>query len=180
MDIPAAYAGGAPLFTDVRPPSDTGVHWTLHVSGLRPKTPLTIHLAKTGADTSMQVWILDAKSGRWLEYQPEMTFAVWGETQREFQVVAGAAPRSLLDLSRFGLSNRPHGVSWYIPQDMGRTHVRIDLYNIQGRDLLRLVDEDMDPGAYSRDITQRFPTERLITVLRAGGRMSALGGVQLH
>lgn len=180
MSMPSAKAGGAPLFTDVRAPTDSGVKWTIHVSGLRAKTPLLINLAKTGPDTSLAVWILDEKSGRWLEYEPQMSFAVGSETQREFQVVAGAAPRVLLDLTRFGLVNRPHGVSWYIPQDMGRTRVRIDLYDIQGRDLLRLVDEDMDPGAYGRDITQRFPTERLITVLRAGGRHSTLGAMQVR
>jgi hypothetical protein len=180
MAIPAARAGGAPLFADTRPPSDSGARWTIDVSGLRADTPLTIDLAKTGSDTTTQVWILDVKSSRWLEYEPRMSFAVGSETTRQFMILAGAAPQSILDLSKFGIASRSHGISWRIPQDMGRTRVRIDFYDIEGKILLRLVDEEMDPGAYSRDFSMPFPTQRSIAVLRAGGRQMTLGTMQMR
>ena len=180
MTLPARNGAAGSLFTDVQPPADTGVVWTVHVSGLLPKVPLNLQLSKIGSDTALPIWVLDVKSGRWIEYQPQMNFAVGSETQRDFQVRASLTAPPNLDLSRFGLENRAGALSWYIPQSMGRTRVLINFYDLRGRIVFHFVDEAMDPGAYTRAIGARLPRTEMIAVLRAGGLQSSLGTLPIH
>jgi hypothetical protein len=180
MTLPARNGATGSLFTDVQAPADTGVVWTVHVSGLLPKVPLNLQLSKIGSDTTLPIWVLDVKSGRWIEYQPQLNFAVGSETQRDFQVRASLTAPPNLDLSRFGLENRAGGLSWYIPQSMGRTRVLINFYDLRGRIVFHFVDEAMDPGAYTRSIGARLPRTEMIAVLRAGGRQSSLGTLPIH
>jgi hypothetical protein len=157
--------------------SDSGAQWTVRFNGLQANRPLSMVFDRAESDSTIPVWIFDSKSGRWLEASDDMDFAVGKETTREFKVLVGATPRVRPDMSRFGLASRAHGVGWYIPDGMGRTRVKIDIYDLRGRRMLALVDEDMDPGVYSRDIRDVFAVSRLVIVLDAGGQRRTLGTI---
>jgi hypothetical protein len=177
LAAPSGARSTQSFFTDVRPMSDTGAQWTLRFHGLQANRPLSLGLDRAIADSTIPVWIFDSKSGRWLEASTNMDFAVGKESSREFKILVGATPRVRPDMSRFGLASRAHGVGWYLPDGMGRTRVKIDVYDLRGRRLLSLVDEDMDPGVYSRDIAAVFAVSRLVVVLDAGGQRRTLGTI---
>jgi len=177
LQAPVGARAAQSFFTDVRPMSDTGTSWSLRLTGLQANRPVSLGFARETIDSTIPVWIFDAKSGRWLEASGNLDFAVGQETSREFKVLVGAAPGIRPDMSRFGLASRAHGLAWYIPDGMGRTRVKIDLYDLRGRRVLSFVDEDMDPGIYSRDIAQVFALSRMVVVLDAGGLRKTIGTI---
>jgi len=174
LPAPSGAATTSPFLTDVRPPTDSGVVWTVHVGGLRPKTPLVLDLAKTGTDTTISVWVRDVKSSRWLVASRSMDFAVGDETSREFQVVAGASPRDIVALRKFSLGNRGRALAWSLPDDMGRTRVKLELLDMLGRKTSTLLDENMDPGSYQREFAMPRSLSQQIVLLSAGGKQQAM------
>ena len=174
MPAPAGAVFAGRYFTDVRPPSDSGVSWNLRLDGLQPNKTVNLALFRGAADSSMPVWIQDVKSGRWLEAGETMDFAGGQETSREFVLLAGAAPLKRPDLSRFGLAGRARGIAWYLPDGLGRGRVTLELYDLNGRRIAKLVDEELDPGVYARDIRTPLAFGRMIAVLTAGGQRRTL------
>jgi autotransporter-associated beta strand protein len=176
VSMPAPFGAGTdlPFFTDVRPPTDSGARWTVRVSGIRQGIPLTIDLSSTNSDTSFHVWIRDEKSSRWLPAARGMEFAVGSETTREFQVMAGATPRDIPLSRRFSLGTSGRAIAWSLPDDMGRTRVKIELLDMLGRKTATLLDETMDPGSYVRDFPMPYSLSQQIVFLSAGGRQQAL------
>ncbi|HQF54897.1 MAG TPA: Ig-like domain-containing protein [Fibrobacteria bacterium] len=174
--LPAPSGSGStlPFLADVRPYSDTGSTWTIHVDGLRPQVPLALDLARSGTDTAIPLWVRDDKSGRWLPFASRMDFAVGDEPRRDFQILAGAAPANRDIPRRFGLRNLGRDLGWSLPDEMGRVRVKIDVFDLRGRKLAGLVDEEMDPGTYVRGFALSAPTTQVVVVLSAGGRRGIL------
>jgi hypothetical protein len=163
-----------PFFVELRPYSDTGSIWSIHVDGLRSRAPLVLDLARSGTDTATPLWVLDDKSGRWLPFASRMDFAVGEETRRDFQILAGTSPGNQNPTRRFGLRNHGRDLAWSLPDELGRTRVKIDVFDLRGRRLRTFVDEEMDPGSYARGFELATPTSQVIVVLSAGGRREIL------
>jgi autotransporter-associated beta strand protein len=171
---PAGSVANVPFFTGVKPFADTGVGWILHAQGLRQGTPLVLGTIRTGTDTSIAVWIHDEKSGRWLAATGRMEFAVGTETNRDFYVLVGPAPKGVGVQRTFGLVTHGRALAWSLPDEMGRTRVKIELLDMLGRKTTTLLDEEMDPGSYVREFTMPHSLAQQLVHLTAGGKQATL------
>jgi len=164
-----------PLLAEIRASDDTSRTWSLSVSGLVPREPLTLDIADGDHDTTLSAWVLDARSGRWLPAAGRMEFAVGDETSREFAFRA-ARPAGADATRPYSVAVRDgRRLLWSIPDEAGRLPVRIELRDLAGRLVGVLVDESMDPGSYARDLPARAGGEPLVVRMTAGGtRRSAL------
>ncbi len=155
------------LLSDVRLPSDSGSTWTLRVTGLAARQPLSLHWTRSGTDTASEVWIRDDKSTRWLPLSELTELAVGDEDERTFQVLVGGVA-GLKGPRAFAVGVRGAALAWSLPDRLGRSHVRIEAFDPRGRRLALLVDEQMDPGSYGRALRLFSPTGQVLLVLSAG------------
>ena len=72
------------------------------------------------------------------------------------------------------MASRARGIAWYLPEGIGRGRVTLELYDLNGRRVAKLVDEELDPGAYARDIRTPLAFGRMVAVLNAGGQRRTL------
>jgi hypothetical protein len=88
-------------------------------------------------------------------------------------VVGGVRPAAP-SLTRFGIQAGRYAIRWQIPSSMGRTRVRVELFDLRGRRVRAIVDESQDPGEYSAYLTNNgLPKMPLIVLLEAGGRRAS-------
>ena len=169
---PRGARATGPFLTDIRSSEDSTQVWTILVKGLVADDPLILDLERFGTDTA-SVSIHDDKANRWLPIAARMDFAVGSESSRSFKIMVGGNAAMLNSVGRLGVSARGRSLRWCIPEEMGRTRVRIEMRDPSGRMNGLLVDETMDPGSYDRDIGIVAPSGPRLIILRAGGRVQS-------
>jgi len=167
-----AADGSTADLLDLRASTDT-TSWLVRATGLVPRTPATLTFGSATGDSTEAPWVHDDKSGRWIAAGRSLEFAVGDEQDRTFRIRFGQ-PAAVAGKRVFGFDTRGRTLLWDLPDQMGRVRVRVDAFDPLGRRLAVLVDEDMDPGSYSRSLDVRSPTGQMLLVLSAGGQRRTL------